>query len=131
MPYSAPARPYPTARRRRSLPVSAFATVFGGGAAAAILALCLLLFSLSSLLSWGMYGLRCCAFLLGRRPAGAYLALYCLAALPGALAPRALVWELADLANALMALPNLVSLLLLSGEAARITRRYFAQRQSE
>lgn len=127
---SGAAIPYGTAATL-SLPVSAFATVFGGGAAAAILALCLLLFSLSSLLSWGMYGLRCCAFLLGRRPAGAYLALYCLAALPGALAPRALVWELADLANALMALPNLVSLLLLSGEAARITRRYFAQRQSE
>ena len=67
----------------------------------------------------------------GKSAASPYLALYCLAALPGALAQRALVWELADLANALMALPNLVSLLLLSGEAARITRRYFAQRQSE
>ena len=114
-----------------SLSVSAFAGVFGGGGAAAILALCLLLFSLSSLLSWGMYGLRCCGFLLGTRSARVYLLVYSLCAVLGAASVRSLVWELADLTNALMALPNLTSLLLLSGEAARLTRAYFAQRQRE
>lgn len=114
-----------------SLPVSAFATVFGGGPAAALLALCLLLFSLSSLLSWGMYGLRCCQFLLGERSAGAYLLLYSLFAIPGALGSRALVWELADLTNALMAAPNLLSLLLLSGELRRLTRAYFDGRDRD
>ena len=105
-----------------SLSVSAFAGVFGGGGAAAILALCLLLFSLSSLLSWGMYGLRCCGFLLGTRSARAYLLVYSLCAVLGAASVRSQVWELADLTNALMALPNLTSLLLLSGEAARLTQ---------
>lgn len=114
-----------------SLSVSAFAGVFGGGGAAAILALCLFLFSLSSLLSWGMYGLRCCGFLLGTRSARVYLLVYSLCAVLGAASVRSLVWELADLTNALMALPNLTSLLLLSGEAARLTRAYFAQRQRE
>lgn len=42
-----------------------------------------------------------------------------------------MIWEIADLLNALMALPNLISLFLLSGEAARLTRGYFAQRQRE
>lgn len=114
-----------------SLPVSAFAGVFGGGWAAVVLALCLMLFSVSSLFSWGIYGLRCCEFLLGRRPARACLLLFSLFAIPGALCQRSLIWELADLANALMALPNLLSLLLLSGEAARLTRAYFSQRQRE
>lgn len=85
-----------------SLSVSAFAGVFGGGGAAAILALCLLLFSLSSLLSWGMYGLRCCGFLLGTRSARVYLLVYSLCAVLGAASVRSLVWELADLTNALM-----------------------------
>ena len=127
---SGAARPYGSAASL-SLSVSAFAGVFGGGGAAAILALCLLLFSLSSLLSWGMYGLRCCGFLLGTRSARAYLLVYSLCAVLGAASVRSLVWELADLTNALMALPNLTSLLLLSGEAARLTRAYFAQRQRE
>ena len=78
-----------------------------------------------------MYGLRCCQFLLGERSAGAYLLLYSLFAIPGALGSRALVWELADLTNALMAAPNLLSLLLLSGELRRLTRAYFDGRDRD
>ena len=95
--------------------------------AAAVLAACMLLFSLSSLFGWGMYGLRCCEFLLGPRARGAYMAIYALCAVMGANGARAAVWELADVLNALMALPNLCSLLLLSSEAARLTRDYFAR----
>lgn len=112
-----------------SLPVSAFATIFGGGFAAVLLSGALALFSLSSLLSWGMYGLRCCGFLFGGRSQPTYLLLFALCVLPGALGSREIVWELADLLNALMALPNLISLLLLSPELRRLTRSYFAQRQ--
>lgn len=110
-----------------SVCVSAFAGVLGGGGAAAVLAACMLLFSLSSLFGWGMYGLRCCEFLLGPRARGAYMAIYALCAVMGANGARAAVWELADVLNALMALPNLCSLLLLSSEAARLTRDYFAR----
>lgn len=114
-----------------SLCVSAFAGVFGGAGAAAILSACMLLFSLSSLLGWGMYGLRCCGFLLGGRSARGFVLLYALSAVLGAAGARSMIWEIADLLNALMALPNLISLFLLSGEAARLTRGYFAQRQRE
>ena len=110
-----------------SVCVSAFAGVLGGGGAAAVLAACMLLFSLSSLFGWGMYGLRCCEFLLGPRARGAYMAIYALCAVMGANGARAAVWELADVLNALMALPNLCSLLLLSSEAARLTQDYFAR----
>ena len=114
-----------------SLCVSAFAGVFGGAGAAAILSACMLLFSLSSLLGWGMYGQRCCGFLLGGRSARGFMLLYALSAVLGAAGARSMIWEIADLLNALMALPNLISLFLLSGEAARLTRGYFAQRQRE
>lgn len=114
-----------------SVCVSAFAGVFGGGAAAAILSACMLLFSLSSLLGWGIYGLRCCGFLLGKRSERGFVLLYALSAVLGAAGTRSMIWELADILNALMALPNLISLFLLSGEVSRLTRDYFSQRQRE
>ena len=114
IPYGSPAE--------LSLCVSAFSGVFGGGAAAALLSGCMLLFSLSSLFSWGMYGLRCCGFLLGRRAERGYIAVFALCAVLGAVSVRGTVWELADLLNALMALPNLASLLLLSGEVKRLVK---------
>ena len=91
----------------------------------------MLLFSLSSLLGWGIYGLRCCGFLLGERAGRGFVLLYALSAVLGAAGTRSMIWEIADILNALMALPNLVSLFLLSGEVSRLTKGYFAQRQRE
>jgi len=62
---------------------------------------------------------------------GGVMLLYALSAVLGAAGARSMIWEIADLLNALMALPNLISLFLLSGEAARLTRGHFAQRQRE
>lgn len=89
-----------------SLCVSAFAGVFGGAGAAAILSACMLLFSLSSLLGWGMYGLRACGFRFGGRSARGFVLLYALSAVLGAAGARSMIWEIADLLNALMALPK-------------------------
>ena len=50
---------------------------------------------------------------------------FALLCLPGALGSGALLWEISDTLNALMAIPNLISILLLSGTAARICRDYF------
>jgi AGCS family alanine or glycine:cation symporter len=101
----------------------ALGTVFSGPLPAVLTALGLALFALSSALSWGYYGARCAEHLLGGAAAGPYRLLFCgCAALGPGMAP-ALAWDLADLCNALMALPNLLALTLLAGEAARLTER--------
>ena len=58
-------------------------------------------------------------YLLGRRAIRLYRALFALAAFLGATQSLEVVWNLSDIFNALMAIPNLISLLLLSGTAAR------------
>ena len=89
--------------------------------------LCLLFFALSSIIGWGWYGELCWRYLFRARAAAPlYRLVFALLCLPGALGPGALLWTIADALNALMALPNLVSLLLLSGTAAGICRDYFA-----
>ena len=89
--------------------------------------LCLLFFALSSIVGWGWYGELCWRYLFrGRAAAPLYRLAFALSCLPGALGPGALLWAIADALNSLMALPNLISLLLLSGTAAGICRDYFA-----
>ena len=102
---------------RRTVPFSA------GGR---MVTLCLLFFALSSIVGWGWYGELCWSYLFRGRAAPLYRLAFALVCLPGALGPGALLWAAADALNALMALPNLVSLLLLSGTAAGICRDYFA-----
>ncbi len=85
------------------------------------------LFALSTLFSWGLYGSRCCEFLLGARSVRPYLAVFCAAAFFGAVAGSDIAWPAADALNGLMALPNLAALLALAPEAARETRSFFAR----
>ena len=95
----------------------------GGGR---LIALCLLFFALSSIIGWGYYGEVCWGYLFrGRAAIPGYRLAFALLCLPGALGSGALLWEISDTLNALMAIPNLVSLLLLSRTAAGICRNYF------
>ena len=105
----------------------ALASVFGPGGGAAIIAAGIALFSFSSLLSWGMYGGRCCAFLFGERSARAYLALFCLSSLAGSAVGLDALWLASDILNALMAAPNIAALILLGGTVRAETRRCFAK----
>ncbi len=83
---------------------------------------------MSTLLTWGLYGSRCAAFLLGSGPGEVYQVLFAGAAVLGGVLELEAVWHAADTLSGLMALPNLTALLLLSPEAARLTREYFRQR---
>ncbi|MCR4963096.1 MAG: amino acid carrier protein [Firmicutes bacterium] len=78
-------------------------------------------FAFSSVLGWHFYGERCCLYLWGEKSLPVYRLLY-LAALPaGAVCGGDLVWGAADLLNALMCLPNLLSLFLLSRQISQDT----------
>lgn len=76
-----------------------------------------LLFAFASILAWGSYGTACLAFLGGgRRALCGYRLLYGLAVYVGAVLQISFVWDLADVLNGLMMLPNLIGLVLLSRE---------------
>ena len=84
----------------------------------------LLTFVFSTILGWSYYGEKAAEYLLGQRAVKPYRWLWVLAVLVGSVLPLAVVWDFSDAANGLMALPNLISLLLLSGVIAAETRAH-------
>mgnify|MGYP002573341093 FL=1 len=101
-----------------ALTALAFETVLGplGGL---LVDLGIVLFAFSTILGWEFSGEKAFEYLLGRRAVFLYRVLFALAAFLGATQRLEVVWDLSDIFNALMAIPNLISLLLLSGTAAR------------
>lgn len=84
----------------------------------------LLTFAFSTILGWELYGERAVEYLKGRRWTVYYRVLYIAAVFVGSIMNLEVVWNLADCMNALMAIPNLLSLLFLSGVIVHETRKY-------
>ncbi len=103
---------------------TAFSAGIPGGAGAAVVGIGIIFFAYSTILGWAYYGQKCTEYLLGGRAIKPYRLLWVLAVAVGAGVKLPLVWNLADILNGLMALPNLIGLLGLSGIAAAETRRY-------
>lgn len=104
--------------------LDAFAAGLGPVVGAEIVAVSLAFFAYSTILGWSYYGERCLAYLGGDRTILPYRVVFIALVGVGAVAKIDMVWVLSDLFNALMALPNLLGLILLSGVAARITAEY-------
>ena len=94
-----------------------------------LLALCLALFAFTTILGWAYYGEKCWEFLVGTVSQKPFRILWTLAVFPGAVLSLDVAWLVADTLNALMAIPNLISLLLLSPVIVRLTREYFEREQ--
>ncbi len=84
----------------------------------------LMLFAYSTMISWSYYGDRCAQYLFGPRSVIAYRLLYVFLVVVGAVGGLKIIWNLADVMNALMAIPNLIGLVALSGFVAKYTRDY-------
>jgi AGCS family alanine or glycine:cation symporter len=85
-------------------------------------------FAYSTLLGWSYYGETAISYLFGTRAILPYRLLWLVAAYLGAVGSLHVVWDVADTLNGLMALPNLVALLVLSGTVARALRGFEARR---
>ncbi|MCU7960112.1 MAG: alanine:cation symporter family protein, partial [gamma proteobacterium symbiont of Bathyaustriella thionipta] len=108
-----------------ALSVSAFESILPG-IGSLIVVLAQAIFAFTTLLGWSLYSERCAEFLLGERCITPFRILW-IAVIPfGAMASLDFVWLLADTLNALMAVPNLIALLLLSPVVFRLSRVYFA-----
>lgn len=90
-----------------------------------IVAFSLAIFAFTTILGWSYYGERCAEFLLGQKASTPFRVLWVIAIPFGVLMSLKSVWLVADIMNGLMAVPNLIALLLLSGVIARLTREYY------
>jgi alanine or glycine:cation symporter, AGCS family len=109
-----------------SLTTAAFSAGLPGQWGGYIVALGLALFAFSTLLGWGYFGERAMDLLIGVKAITPYRILFVIAIFFGAIQELELVWTFADVMNGLMALPNLIGLLILSGLIVRETRAFFA-----
>jgi AGCS family alanine or glycine:cation symporter len=108
-----------------ALNAAAFGTVFGEKIGGLIIAIGISLFALSTVLSWGLYGTRCCEYLFGHKSIRIYQCIFVPVVVIGATMDLGLAWDIADTLNGLMAIPNLVALFGLSGVVVKLTREHF------
>ena len=90
----------------------------------AILVVGIISFAFSTVLGWAYYGERCVEYFAGKKGLIPYRVLYILVAAVAPVIALDLVWTVADILNALMAIPNLIAVLLLSPVIVKETRKY-------
>ena len=99
-----------------------------GAAGPIVVGLSLTLFAFSTIVSWSYYGDRSAQFLFGDKAVMPYRIVYTLMVIVGAAIPLNLVWNMADVTNILMAIPNLIALILLAGLATKLKQDYMARK---
>ena len=102
-----------------------------GAAGPVLLMVCLIFFAFTTILGWNFYGERCLEYVVGRRKAAiyAYRVAYILAVFVGPYMTVAAVWDIADIFNGLMAIPNLIALVLFA-VLTLIPQLYMARNQT-
>lgn len=98
------------------------AMIVGGGLA---------LFAFSTIIAWSYYGDRSVKFILGEKAVLPYRLVYTLLIVVGAIVPLQLVWNIADITNILMAVPNLLALVLLAGLVKKLKTQYMRKHMND
>ena len=89
-----------------------------------LLTIGIITFAFSTVLGWAYYGERCVEYIGGRKVLVVYRVLYIAVAVIAPITALNTVWTIADILNALMSIPNLVAVLLLSGVIVKDTKRF-------
>ncbi len=106
---------------KANLAQTAFGVVFGETAGAMFVAVCLFFFAFSTILSWNLFGKINVIYLFGKKSAKIYAALGLVFIFLGTLISNDLVWELTDMFNNLMVIPNALALFALTGMVVNST----------
>ena len=106
-----------------ALVAEAFSTVFGG-LGGAFIAIAILFFAFSTVLGWSQYGSKGFEYLFGRTAVKLYQIIFVVFIFVGSTMDLALAWDLSDTFNGLMAIPNLIGVIALSGTVMKITKNY-------
>ena len=107
------------------LTINGFTSVYGGWISI-FTAIAMCCFAFSTIIGWGLYGVRCIEFLFGSRVNKPFMLVYSLVAIVGATMNLGLMWSIAETFNGLMVIPNLIGVFLLSGVAVKLTKEYFS-----
>ncbi len=110
------------------LNISAFATVFGAKGAGVIISIGMTLFALSTIFGWSLYGIRCVEYLFGSKSIKIYQIIYIAVVVIGATMSLETIWQIADTLNGLMAIPNLIAVIALSGVVIKLTKEHFSHK---
>jgi AGCS family alanine or glycine:cation symporter len=119
-----------TSNEKTALVSEAFGSVFNVGNinfGGAFIAIAILLFAFSTVLGWSYYGTKAWEFLFGTKSTIIYKVVFVVFIVCGATMSLDLAWDISDTFNGLMALPNLIGVLTLSGTVVRITKNYVAR----
>ncbi len=109
-----------------SLVTYAFAQRFGD-IAGKLLAIAIVLFAFTTVLGWSFYGTKAVEYLFGNKATIVYKVIFVCFVVVGSTINLGLAWEVADTLNGLMAIPNLIAVLALSGTVVKITKNYVAR----
>lgn len=112
-----------------TMAIAAFNTTLPGGNY--IVAVGLILFAFTTVIAWAYYGEKCFEYLFGEKSIFFYRIMYTLIVIPGAALKMEMVWNLADIMNGLMAIPNLIALLGLSGVILSETKAFIEMVKNE
>ncbi|MBQ4061369.1 MAG: sodium:alanine symporter family protein [Christensenellaceae bacterium] len=107
--------------------IMAFSSVFGSKFSSIFMAVAMLFFALSTILAWSLYGQRCLEYITKGKGRIIYLIVFLLVIIYGSTADITLIWNLSDTMNGLMAIPNLIALIALSGVVASAVKEYRKQ----
>jgi AGCS family alanine or glycine:cation symporter len=112
-----------------ALVMEAFKTVIPQGDA--IVAIGIILFGYTTIVGWAYYGEKCMEFMTGSKVLLLYRLVFCSMVFLGSILRFEIVWPLADIMNGLMALPNLIALVALSGLVVKESKEFFAMLDRE
>ncbi len=101
-----------------------------GEAGALVVGIGLALFAFSTIIAWSYYGDRSVKFMFGEKAVLPYRVVYTVLIVVGAVVPLQLVWNIADVTNILMAIPNLIALVLLSALVKKMKDEYLAKHKA-
>lgn len=122
---------YSTGLEGATLTAMSFDALLPGNIGQYVVAITLVTFIFSTMVGWSYFGEKCFTYLVGDNFTMLYRVIFTIAIFFGAVVPLQLVWNFADIFNAMMAIPNLIGLLLLSGVVAKETKKYLKVRSRE
>ena len=96
-----------------------------------VVSLALVVFAFTTIIGWSYYSERCLEFLFGNKVIMLFRVIWVAVVPMGALLGLKTVWIVADILNGLMALPNLIALILLSGVVAKLTKDYYSNHNNQ
>ena len=96
-----------------------------------ILSVAVTLFAFSTIIGWSFYGERSIEFLTNGRGKTLYRAVFSSLTFLGAVSKLSLVWSILDVFNGLMVVPNLIGVILLSGDVLKITKNYLDRKKGK